>query len=56
MAKKTAKAKSSKRTVKTAKKVSSGSMWNQKVDNKLSILLLVLAALIFVLAATSMGR
>lgn len=53
MAKKAVKAKSSKKVV---KKAASKSVLHKKVDNKLSILLLVLAVLIFVLAATSMGR
>lgn len=53
MAKKTAKAKTSKKVV---KKAASKSVLHKNVDNKLSILLLVLAVLIFALAATSMGR
>lgn len=53
MAKKTVKAKSSKKSV---KKVAKKSVLHKNVDNKLSILLLILAVLIFALAATSMGR
>lgn len=52
-AKKTTKAKVSKRAV---KKTAAKSVLHEPVDNKLSILLIVTAILIFVLAATSMGR
>ena len=53
MAKKTTKAKTSKKIV---KKTAPKSVLHKDVDNKLSILLLILAVLIFALAATSMGR
>ncbi len=58
-AKKTTKAKTSKKIVKAAKRpvktVKKGAL-HKEVDNKLSILLIVVALLVFVLAALSMGR
>jgi hypothetical protein len=53
-AKKTTKAKTSKKAVK--KSASRKSVLHKEVDNKLSILLIVAALLVFVLAAVSMGR
>lgn len=58
-AKKTTKAKTSKKIVKASKSsvksVKKGAL-HKEVDNKLSILLIVVALLVFVLAALSMGR
>lgn len=58
-AKKTTKARTSKKMVKAAKSsvktVKKGAL-RKEVDNKLSILLIVVALLVFVLAALSMGR
>ncbi len=58
-AKKTTKAKTSKKIVKAVKRpvktVKKGTL-HKEVDNKLSILLIVVALLVFVLAALSMGR
>jgi len=51
-AKKTAKSKTSKKVVRVAKK----SVLRKDVDNRLSIVLIVLALIIFVLAAISMGQ
>lgn len=51
--------KTNKKVVKTSRKVvkpAKKSVIHQKVDNKLSILVLVAAILVFVLAALSMSR
>ncbi len=44
------------KVVKTQRKTAKSGVIHQKVDNKLSILVLVAAILVFVLAALSMGR
>ena len=53
--KKTTKAKASKKVTKVVKSTKKGVIHKQ-VDNKLSLLLIVLALLVFVMAAISMGR